>query len=259
MEYFYNGEWYSYEYLHDNYGITYNPTVPITLYDVNLNIYNGWKSDTEIWVVQDNKWYPIEESPYYIKNNSDKYSLYKIENIIELNCYDDYSNRLYEYNNHLYSYEDLHNNFGLTLTPSTIWSIADGKIWSWYNPDENLYWDENYKYWTSIPPVYIPTSNLDINSVASLNSIGSVGLFYYNEPGDLKSYGSEILGTYLIPISLNLSNDGNFKVAKYSEVLTGNWKLMTVARHRTDTDPCIVMAVKVSDDTITQTNNTVCS
>lgn len=91
-------------------------------------------------------------------------------------------------------------------------------------------------------------TKLTTDNVAVLNGIASIGLFQYSEAGEMKSYGTEVDGKYLKPISLNFTNGGDFSYTHYDKVnLTGKWKLLSVAKARTALQPCIVFAIKVAD------------
>lgn len=253
MEYYYDGQWRSYEDLHDNYGITLTPTTPVILYDINLTEYPGWENEIETWVVADTQWYLREDLPYYRKLD-EPFSGYYIDSRLPIDAYSLHDSILYNYNGSLLDYRTLHDSHGVTLTPSTIWGIADGAIWCWYNPDEQLYWDDIKKMWTAYAPEYQSSTTLDIDTVTDFNAVGSIGLFYYTEAGDAKPYGSEIDGRYLRPVSINFPNDGNLNVTKYPDVLSGTWKLMSTASKRTSISPCIVMAIKVSSDPLVNPN-----
>lgn len=104
------------------------------------------------------------------------------------------------------------------------------------------------------PPTPTPTGNvLTLETVASLDSVGSMGMFLYNEVGELKSYGSEINGLYLKPVSINTPFSGQLSYTLYSDIsLTGTWKLLCVARERTELNPCLVFAVKIDEKTPTK-------
>ena len=98
------------------------------------------------------------------------------------------------------------------------------------------------------PPQPIGTE-ITLENVASLNEVGSIGLFIYNEVGAVKEYGSRVSGEFLKPVSINTPLSGALSYTKYDNViLTGIWKLMSVASARTETTPCLVMAVKVEEE-----------
>lgn len=237
--YYYDGDWYTYEYLHAHYGITLIPTMPVTLYDKSLNEYNCWEDSVEVWV--DHQWYLTNDVPYYRKS-SDTFQVYRIDILNTLECYDKYNSRLYKYDNYLYSYQQLHDNYGITVTPSTIYGVVDGIIWSWYNPEEAQYWDDISKEWSPIPPEH------QIEPSSDINAIGSIGLFYYTEPGSMKGYGSDVNGEFLQPISINFPKSGTFSVTNHTQhTLTGTWRLLSVASPRTELTESIVMAMKVSN------------
>ena len=102
-----------------------------------------------------------------------------------------------------------------------------------------------------VPPPPTPTpsgSEITTDTIADLDAVGSMGLFLYTEEGDIKNYGSEIDGHYLKPVSINTPISGSLSYTKYDNVsLTGTWKLLSVAKARTVTNPCLVMAVKIEN------------
>lgn len=255
MEYYYDGQWRSYEDLHDHYGITLTPTTDIILYDVELHEFPGWENEIETWIIANTRWYLRSDLPYYRKTDS-SFEGYLIDSRLPIDQYELRGALVYNYNNHLYDYDFLHNNHGITLTTSSVFGVADGVIWSWYNEDEGLYWDDIRKRWTAIPPEYKSETALDLETAANFDAVGSFGLFYYVEQSSTKQYGSEVDGRYLYPISLNFPQSGNFNITKYSsDCLSGTWKLMSTASKRTPAEPCIVMALKVSANSLI-TNST---
>lgn len=89
-----------------------------------------------------------------------------------------------------------------------------------------------------------------LNILSSLNDVGSIGLFLYNEIGEAKQIGSEVAGTYLQPVGMSLSYSGQilYTAQELETPLTGMWKLMSFAMIRTVDTPCLVLAQKISDD-----------
>lgn len=89
-----------------------------------------------------------------------------------------------------------------------------------------------------------------LNILSSLNEVGSIGLFLYNEVGEAKQIGSEVAGTYLQPVGMSLSYSGQilYTAQELETPLTGMWKLMSFAMVRTVDTQCLVLAQKVSDD-----------
>ena len=88
-----------------------------------------------------------------------------------------------------------------------------------------------------------------ITSISNINAVGSMGLFLYTEAGDQKSYGELIDGSFLKPVGMSLPNSGqiSYKSVALEDPLSGSWKLLSVAMKRTATDPCLVLAQKVSE------------
>ena len=88
-----------------------------------------------------------------------------------------------------------------------------------------------------------------LTDLSSTDVVGSIGLFMYNEVGDQKVYGETVSGAYLKPVgmSLPLSGQISYKSVATNDSLTGTWKLLSVAFKRTATEPCLVLAQKISD------------
>lgn len=165
--------------------------------------------------------------------------------MLELGSYSLRDSTLYNYTNHLYSYVFLHDNHGITLTPSEIYYASGGIIRCWYNRDENQYWDNDKKLWSKIPP----SCNDDFN-VDTINDVGAIGMFAYI--GDIDSpiqYGTLVDSTSLKPISINFPSSGQLNYTKVSvDTITGTLKLLSPVQRSSSTDPSVVMALKVSDD-----------
>lgn len=90
-----------------------------------------------------------------------------------------------------------------------------------------------------------------LTSISNANAIGSMGLFLYADTTDAgqKSYGELIDGAHLKPVGMSLPNSGqiSYKSVALEAPLTGSWKLLSVAMKRTATEPCLVLAQKVSE------------
>jgi hypothetical protein len=151
--YFYNGEWLPYQSLHDNHGVTLEPSTQITLYDDYLNTVYGWieNSTSYIWIVNDNQWYPPGTVPYWYKLDT-LYTIYYIDKALQLETYKQGTLERYVYDNSFVDYQYLHDTYGMTATPSTPWSAREGVIWAWYNDHDNQYWNDNDKEWTNEAP-----------------------------------------------------------------------------------------------------------
>lgn len=253
MQYFYNDKWYSYEELHDLYGITNGKASLISLYDFDLNKYTGWEFEDQTWITQDNKWYNQDDLPYY-KKTDNTLTVYLIDKPLLLNEYMLRNSKLYEYDNHLYSYAYIHDNYGITLTPSSIYYAKDNIIRCWYNEDLNIYWDTDTNKWLSAPPQYDDT----IIDVSDINSIGACGLFmYYNKYGSKMSYGDVVNGSDLKPICLKFPATGELScIQMNTDTLTGTWRLLSAVPHTSKFEPCIVFAMKVSNNDINQNTST---
>lgn len=88
-----------------------------------------------------------------------------------------------------------------------------------------------------------------VTAISETDKVGSLGLFLYTEVGAEKGIGSEIDGTYLRPVGLSLPMSGqiSYKSATPVPALSGKWKLLSLAMKRTDSEPCLVLAQKVSE------------
>jgi hypothetical protein len=248
VRYYYNGEWYSYEYLHTHYGITKVQSTPITLYDDSLNEFAGWEDDeNNTWIINDGRWYSIQELPYYYRTQLTSI-FYLIDKPLELQIYNLRDQRLYLYNNRLYSYSYLNNNFGITLTPSEVYYAKDGNIKCWYNPDTNLYWDTDSLQWLNYAPRY-DGGTIDFDDI---NDVGAMGLFMFHSAGNnTVPYGTLVSGDKLSPICLRFPVSGEFTCTQVNtQPLTGTWRLLTATAVSSILNPCIVFAMKVSNESI---------
>lgn len=248
--YYYNGEWQQYDYLHITYGITLEPSTPITVYDDELNGYSAWIDTTDerhpIWVVRDSQWYFPEELPYWIKLDT-KYNVYLIGQLLQLDTYTRASSEMYDYNGGLKSYLYMHNNFGITKTPSTVYYVKNNIIKCWYNPtpDPELpndkYWDVDTIQWYDRAPEYG-------GDTGDINAVGATGLFlYYSETGLATSYGTVVDGHCLQPMCLNMPISGDMSCQRHDIELTGSWRILTETSRTSAIKPCIVFATKISD------------
>lgn len=88
-----------------------------------------------------------------------------------------------------------------------------------------------------------------LTDLSTTDEIGSIGLFMYLEVGNQKAYGETVSGAYLKPVgmSLPLSGQITYKAVATTNALTGTWKLLSVAVKRTATEPCLVLAQKISN------------
>lgn len=106
---------------------------------------------------------------------------------------------------------------------------------------------------TQIPTVSAIKSAIEdsktsvLNTISNVNAVGSIGLFIYSEIGDELPIGSTVDGGYLKPAGISLPMSGQITYKSSSSVtLTGTWKLLSLAVKRTATEPCLVMAQKIS-------------
>ena len=248
--YYYNNAWYTYVELYSRFGVTLAPSDPIIVYDTDLSEYSGWvDTSSNIWVAADSKWYTYGTLPYYIKL-SDIYNIYLITELIGLSTYKKGDSILYGYDGSLKSYLYMHNNYGITLTPSYIYQIYDGVIKSWYNPDINQYWNVDAVRWQALPPNYGSTTPDIIDpDISNINQIGALGIFAIEKDDDVEiTLGTIVDGSLLKPVCLNFEFSGEASCSDISsDHPTGMWRLLsTTSKGATR---CIVLAIKVSDDT----------
>ena len=254
MEYYYDGAWRSLVELHDTYGITLFPTIPITVYIEDLEEFHGWEyinedepSESEAWICEDGRWYPLypDELPYYRKTGNTK-DLYLIGQLISFDEYSKQGSIMYPYENHLNSQLWLHDHYGITETPSQVYYVKNSVIKCWYNSDENQYWDVDTVQWYPDPPSY-EDSPIDASDI---NRIGAMGLFAFTSDSvNSIHYGTIVNASQLQPISMNFPNSGEFNYTKVltETPITGRWRLLSAIAKSSDTEPCIVLAIKVSE------------
>lgn len=251
--YFYDGAWREYIELHDNYGITLAPSTPITLYNNNLHPVSGWVDTTtnNTWVIADSQWYTPENIPYWKKLDSSTV-VYLIGEPINLDTYKLRSSELYMYNGSLVGFDYMHDNYGITTTPSIVYSVNNGIITCWYNPNitDKPYWDVELKRWLVSPPEH--------GSSGSLDMIGSTSTFFYVNPsGAATQYGTLVSGADLTPVSLNMPNSGELSCSiSNTVILTGTWRILTESAKSSKDSPCIVSAIKVSDNEYSTSDST---
>lgn len=262
--YYYDGEWRTYDDLHENYGITASPSTPVTLYDSSLNEYPGWvdTSDNTTWIVQDNKWYTDNDIPYWTKLH--KANIYLIDRNLNLYEYSLRESITYPHNGQLQSFQYMHLGFGITLTPSEIYYIKDGVIKCWYNKDIDKYWDVDTTQWYDNPPDYESGSgsggsggcdcNCDCNGginpdINNINQIGAISIFALEKEDNIEiTLGTNVDGSLLKPVCLNFEFSGETSCSDISsDQPIGMWKLLSAASK--SATRCIVLAIKVSDDT----------
>lgn len=250
--YYYDGEWRSYDYLHTHYGITLSKSTPVILYDNSLNQMAGWIDSLtgEIWIVDDHRWYTSATIPYWTKSN-DSTSVYLIGELLNIDIYKLRDSELFMYRNELKNFDYLHNNYGITKTPSTIHTIQDGVVKCWYNSDvqDTPYWDVDLRQWLASP--------IDHSGSADIDTIGSTSTFLYSNPyGDFTPYGTIVSGRDLTPVCINIPLSGTMTCTKMVNVtLTGTWRILTETARSFEDSPCIVTAIKISDNEMPQRSN----
>lgn len=205
---FLNNVWqdYDYEYLYNNLGVTRTKSKNIVAYDSLNHSIEGWNNSGLNWVVRDTLWYPENATPYYVRTG-EKTSLYLIDEKKNLQNFVNMGNIYLQVEGSFFTSEYLHDHLGYTQTPSVVWDIDLGIPWSWYNPEEELYWDnrEGKKLWTEEPPsqnvvaeeilVYgdietVLTPNSDLITCTNLNV--PTKSFYFTSRGREEDEDTEI-------------------------------------------------------------------
>lgn len=250
MKYYYNENWYTYDELYRYYGITLEPPNTVTLYDTDMNPYYGWEYRSSTWIVHDSEWYTYNTLPYY--NRTGIQSLvYFIDQPLSLDVYSRRESNLLLYDNKLSSFEYLHNTNGFTLTSSTVYYVKNGIIRCWYNHDIDQYWDTDTSAWYDEAPDYRD----DPFDVDSINKVGAVALFLFTRDAENVRYGTLVNSNFLKPVSVNMPASGELQYSiKTLESITGTWRLLTPVRTSSLTNPCVVLATKVSNDNLVGNN-----
>lgn len=252
-KFFYMNNWYTYQELHDQFGVTSSPTSKYTFYDLALNSYIGWEDNEDTWIAEDSQWYSADDLPYY-KLTDRIFDVYLISQHYQLPVCAFKNNDYYVYTDSIYSYQYLHDNFGITITPSTIYSIVDGNVKCWYNADEHQYWHVDLSAWKSFPPS--SSSEGESIDITSVNQIGATGYFlFYDTLGSPHDYGDLVDGSNLQLISISFPNSGQLSYTKIvTSLITGTWRLLSPVPRSSLTEPCVVFARKISDDSNVDSN-----
>lgn len=164
------------------------------------------------------------------------------------------SDGLLFYKGAFYTQQELQDNFGITETPSVVYYAYKGVVKCWYNQELKLYWDVETSAWYQIPPSY---DDNPIEEVTDMDEVGAIGLFlYYNKQGEAAKYGSIVKGSDLHPMCMNLPASGYFSYSDLKESkVTGSWKLLTETKKSETYNPCMVLAIKVSNESINNSYN----
>jgi hypothetical protein len=84
-----------------------------------------------------------------------------------------------------------------------------------------------------------------VNRMSAGDEIGSIGLFLYTGPDYELEMGREIDGSSLTPVAMSLPLSGEIAYKAVGEARTGTWKLLSAAYKSDESEPCLVMAMKV--------------
>lgn len=245
MKYYYNDGWYTYEELYQQFGITLEPPNLVTLYDTDLTQFDGWEYNESTWIISDNRWYSCSDLPYYKKTDIQT-SVYFIDQPLSLDVYSRRESNLLLYESHLSSFEYLHNTKGITWTSSTVYYVKNGIIRCWYNHDIDQYWDTDTSAWYDEAPDYRD----DPFDVDSIDKVGAVALFLFMRNAENVQYGALTNGVYLKPVSVNLPTSGelHYTTSTPNNAVTGTWRILTPVKRSSVSDPCVILATKVSND-----------
>jgi hypothetical protein len=159
--YYINNNWYTYEQAHNLFGCTRVKPEILSLYtdttqlvsiikDVETNAY--YDSENHIWVNS------ISDLHLYKRLNTT--ILYKGDQEVSYIGYTDDINsdsaNYVEIDNALVSITSLYNTEGITEHTCEDYIITDGEYISWYDPETELYWDNQSgrKLWSSSPPQF---------------------------------------------------------------------------------------------------------
>lgn len=153
------------------------------------------------------------------------------------------------YKGGFYTKEELQNLFGITETPSVVYYASGGVVKCWYNPYLKLYWDVETSKWYEVAPTYDDNPS---QQVTDMDEVGAMGIFlYYSESGQPAKYATLVSGSTLHPMVMYLPISGYFSVSDLKESkVTGTWKLLTETKNTDATTPCMVLAIKMSNNPI---------
>ena len=152
-------KWLTYSEAHE-YGYTLSRPLLKTYYTQDLQPVQI-RVDSESGELYDLR----AQAPHSWVTDIDSLNLYRFVGDVTLyiadksNTYDSYSSSIslsepynIAYNGEIVSYEDLYNSFGITKHPCKIYIVQDGNVLSWYDEEENLYWDVRKKQWQTYQP-----------------------------------------------------------------------------------------------------------
>lgn len=238
---FLNNEWQDYneESLYNNLGITRTKSKNIVAYDSSMNEISGWNNSGYNWIIRDNQWYSENTTPYYVFTG-EKTLLYLIDEKKNLKNFVNRGNIYLQVEGSFFTSEYLHDHLGYTQTPSVVWDVDLGIPWSWYNPEEELYWDnrEGKKLWTEEPPSqggggsggsdnYIILVSQGSPLVKCIESNVSVFNFYFTPYGRNETQNTDVSNTELLVYYENGDNpdshdiyctSGNLNVLSFTKV-----------------------------------------
>lgn len=91
-------------------------------------------------------------------------------------------------------------------------------------------------------------NNTLLNNMSAGDSVGSIGLFLYTGPKNELGIGYTVDGSKLTPVAMSLPLSGEIAYKAVGEARTGGWTLLSAAYKSDDSAPCLVMAMKTSED-----------
>lgn len=88
-------------------------------------------------------------------------------------------------------------------------------------------------------------NNTLLSNIFAGDSVGSIGLFLYTGPDYELDMGREVEGSSLTPVAMSLPLSGEIAYKAVGEARTGTWRLLSAAYKSDESEPCLVMAMKV--------------
>ncbi len=134
-----------------------------------------------------------------------------------------------------------------SYTGDGVYSTYDSSTWNTSTYDSTIPTVESVKNAIEDSKVGV------LNTLHTTNEVGSIGLFIYSISTSgyevEKPYGSDVNGVNLKPVAMSLSMSGqiSYKSVNSSPSMSGTWRLLSAAMRVTATEPCLVLAQKISD------------
>lgn len=123
-----------------------------TLYDTRETVPHSWVTDIDVLGLYSR----VGSITLYTADTPESYTGYVASLESDMPTHVDYSGDLT-------LISDLHDNFGITDHPCQIYLVQEGIALSWYDADENLYWDATKRQWQESPPSAQDIPNIYLN------------------------------------------------------------------------------------------------